>query len=50
MLPRFPEMKLQRLPTNNLGPLVFPVNNTTEQLDEDRVGIALPPEVLKGKG
>ncbi|XP_044181267.1 adhesion G protein-coupled receptor L4-like [Acropora millepora] len=43
------EMKIQRLATNNLDPLVFPVNNTTEQLDEDRVGIALPPEVLKGK-
>ena len=50
MLPRFPEMKIQRLATNNLDPLVFPVNKTTEQLDEDRVGIALPPEVLKGKG
>ena len=50
MLPRFPEMKIQRLATNNLDALVFPVNNTTEQLDEDQVGIALPPEVLKGKG
>ncbi|XP_067046938.1 adhesion G protein-coupled receptor L3-like [Acropora muricata] len=43
------EMKIQRLATNNLDPLVFPVNKTTEQLDEDQVGIALPPEVLKGK-
>ena len=50
MLPRFPEMKIQRLATNNLDALVFPENNTTQQLDQDRVGIALPPEVLKGKG
>ncbi|KAK2559805.1 Adhesion G-protein coupled receptor D1 [Acropora cervicornis] len=43
------EMKIQRLATNNPDPLVFPVTNTTQQLDQDRVGIALPPEVLKGK-
>ena len=49
MSPPFSEMKIERLATNNTDPLVFSVNNTTQQFEEDRVGIALPPEVLKGK-
>ena len=50
MPPHFSEMKIQRLATNNTDPLVFPVINTTQMFEQDPVGIALPPEVLKEKG
>ncbi|KAK2560004.1 hypothetical protein P5673_017589 [Acropora cervicornis] len=43
------DMKIQRLAANNTDPLVFYVNNTTQQFEENWVGIELPPEVLKGK-
>ncbi|XP_067046870.1 adhesion G-protein coupled receptor G6-like isoform X1 [Acropora muricata] len=43
------DMKIQRLAANNTDPLVFYVNNTTQQFKKNRVGIELPPEVLKGK-
>ena len=50
MLLNFSEMKIQRLAANNTDPLVFSVNNTTQQFEEDWVGIELPSEILKGKG
>ena len=50
MLLNFSEMKIQRLATNNTDPLVFSLNNTTQQFEKDWVGIVLPLEVLKGKG
>ncbi|XP_067046687.1 adhesion G protein-coupled receptor L4-like [Acropora muricata] len=43
------DMKIQRLATNNTDPLLFYVNNTTQQFEKNWVGIVLPPEVLKGK-
>ena len=48
MLLKFSEMKIQRLATNRTEPLVHSINNTAHEFDW--VGIALPPEVLKGKG
>ena len=50
MLINFSEMKIQRLAANNTDPLVFFVNDTTQQSLKDRVGIELPSEALKGKG
>ena len=50
MLINFSDMKIQRLAANNTDALVFYVNNTTQQFKKNRVGIELPPEVLKGKG
>ena len=49
MLLNFSEMKIQRLAANNTDPLVFYVNDTTQQFEKDRVGIELPSEALKGK-
>ena len=46
----FSEMKIQRLAANNTDPLVFFVNDATQQFEKDRVGIELPSEALKGKG
>ncbi|XP_067046688.1 adhesion G-protein coupled receptor D1-like isoform X1 [Acropora muricata] len=43
------EMKIQRLAANNTDPLVFFVNDATQQSQEDRVGIEVPSEALKGK-
>ena len=50
MLLNFSEMMIQRLATNRTESLVYPVNNTAHEFGKDWVGIALPPEVLKGKG
>ena len=50
MLFNFSEMKIQRLAAKNTDPLIFSVNNTIQQLKNNWVGIALPSEVLKGKG
>lgn len=50
MFLNFSVMKIERLATNSTGPLVFSVNNTTQQLEQDWVGIAIPSKVLKGKG
>ena len=49
MLLNFSEMKIQRLAANNTDPLVFYVNDTTQQFEKDWVGIELPSEALKGK-
>ncbi|XP_015773509.1 PREDICTED: adhesion G-protein coupled receptor G2-like [Acropora digitifera] len=43
------EMKIQRLAANNTDPLVFYVNDATQQFEKDWVGIELPSEALKGK-
>ncbi|XP_067046941.1 adhesion G protein-coupled receptor L3-like isoform X2 [Acropora muricata] len=43
------KMKIERLATNRTEPLVYYVNNTAHEFGKDWVGIALPPEVLKGK-
>ena len=50
MLLNFSEMKIQRLAANNTDPLIFYVNDTTQQSEKGRVGIELPSEALKGKG
>ena len=50
MLLNFSEMKIQRLPEKNTDPFVFSVNIPTQKSEQDRVGIVLPPEVLKEKG
>ena len=50
MLLKFSEMKIQRLARNRTEALVFSINNTAREFEKDWVGIALPPEVLKGKG
>ncbi|KAK2560003.1 Adhesion G-protein coupled receptor D1 [Acropora cervicornis] len=43
------EMKIQKLAANNTDPLVFYVNDATQQSEKDWVGIELPSEALKGK-
>ena len=50
MLLIFSEMKIQKLAANSTGPLVFYVNDATQQFEKDRVGIELPSEALRGKG
>ena len=45
----FSEMKIQKLAANNTDPLVFYVNDATQQSEKDCVGIELPSEALKGK-
>ena len=49
MLLNFSEMKIQRLVANSTDPLVFYVNDATQQFEKDWVGIELPKEALKGK-
>ena len=49
MLINFSDMKIQRLAANNTDPLVFYVNEATQQSEKDWVGIELPSEALKGK-
>ena len=49
MLLNFLEMKIQRLAANNTDPLVFYVNDATQQFEKDWVGIELSSEALKGK-
>ena len=49
MLINFSDMKIQRLAANNTDPLVFYVNDATQQFEKDWVGIELPSEALKGK-
>ncbi|XP_015773520.1 PREDICTED: adhesion G protein-coupled receptor L4-like isoform X8 [Acropora digitifera] len=43
------EMKIQRLAANNTDPLVFYVNDATQESQKDWEGIELPSEALKGK-
>ena len=50
MLLIFSEMKIQKLAANSTDPLVFYVNDATQQSKKDWVGIELPSEALKGKG
>ena len=49
MLLIFSVMKIERLAANSTDPLVFYVNDATQQLEKDWVGIELPSEALKGK-